>query len=215
MQRLTKSLRCVLHRRLYCRARHAPRIWCPYQASPLCSSSSDGRDHDDFWTSVKAEAESTPAFRKAVSVATPTAGTISAEWATPGVDATKSVRPAGQAYQPYNDEPRPVSGDPYQKQPYTPLFDMTSPMHLSPAKLVTVSSFSGALLVDIRQYFKNPEGATLPMKKGVSLTIPQWRRLKEAINDIDRKIAQSVEDASGTSSPRRHDDGDGHGGGPA
>lgn len=186
----------------------------------MCSSSSDGPDHDDFWTSVKAEAESTPAFRKAVSVATPTAGPSSAEWATPGSDATKPVRPAGQAYQPYNDEPRPVSGEPYQQQPHIPfeqprVFDMTSPMHLSPVKLVTVSSFSGALLVDIRQYFKSPEGATLPLKKGISLTIPQWRRLKEAINEIDRKVAQSAEDASGTWAPRRHDDGDGHGGGPA
>lgn len=86
-------------------------------------------------------------------------------------------------------------------------------MHLSRGKQVTVSSFNGRMLVDIRQYFKNLEGATLPTKKGISLTIPQWRRLREAMDEIDSRAREGDEDASEPRSQGSYDDRGGHGSG--
>lgn len=69
-----------------------------------------------------------------------------------------------------------------------PVFDMQSPMHLSPVKQIEVRSFKGTTLVDIRQYYKAEDGTALPTKKGISLTLAQWHILTRAIADVDRTI---------------------------
>lgn len=78
----------------------------------------------------------------------------------------------------------------------SPVFDMLDAMHLSPVRQADVGTFKGTTLVKIRQYFKGPGDAILPTKKGISLTIPQWRRLQEAMGDIDNKI-RLIEQHSG------------------
>ncbi|CBJ26569.1 conserved unknown protein [Ectocarpus siliculosus] len=65
---------------------------------------------------------------------------------------------------------------------------MQSSMHLSPVRQADVRLFKGRPLVDIRQYFRGAEGQAAPTKKGIALTIPQWRRLQEAMADIDKEI---------------------------
>lgn len=77
-----------------------------------------------------------------------------------------------------------------------PVFDMLASMHLSPVRQANVRYFKGKILVDIRQFFKGEDGTVLPMKKGIALTVPQWRRLQAAMGDIDSKI-QEVEQHGG------------------
>lgn len=78
-----------------------------------------------------------------------------------------------------------------------PAFDMESPMHLSPFKQVDVRPFMGQTLVDIRQYYTSPGGATLPSKKGISLTLPQWRRLQAAMREIEGEIEATERNLGG------------------
>ncbi|KAN0111477.1 Transcriptional Coactivator p15 (PC4) domain containing protein [Russula decolorans] len=54
---------------------------------------------------------------------------------------------------------------------------------LGKRKRVTVRSFKGNTLVDIREYY-GAEGDEKPGKKGISLTVEQWKSLMEASSDI-------------------------------
>lgn len=86
------------------------------------------------------------------------------------------------------------SRDSYTREP---VFDMFGSMHLSPVKQADVRSFKGTTLVDIRQFFKGNDGTILPTKKGISLTIPQWRRLQAAMGEIDHKIREIEQQRGG------------------
>ncbi|KAI0256321.1 transcriptional Coactivator p15-domain-containing protein [Lactifluus subvellereus] len=55
---------------------------------------------------------------------------------------------------------------------------------LGKKRRVTVRSFKGATLVDIREYY-GAEGDEKPGKKGISLTVEQWKSLMEASGDIN------------------------------
>ena len=44
------------------------------------------------------------------------------------------------------------------------------------------------ILIDFREYFTNDKGDLLPTKKGISISIDQWKNLKESIDDIDKSI---------------------------
>ncbi|XP_035667172.1 activated RNA polymerase II transcriptional coactivator p15-like isoform X2 [Branchiostoma floridae] len=61
-------------------------------------------------------------------------------------------------------------------------------IQLSNKRYVSVREFKGKCLIDIREYY-DAGGELKPGKKGISLTTDQWRRLKEAVDDIDEKIA--------------------------
>lgn len=74
-----------------------------------------------------------------------------------------------------------------------PTFDMQSPNHLSPLKQIDVRSFKGRTLVDIRQFYRGQGGIAMPSKKGIALTVPQWRRLQQVIGDIDSKLREMGE----------------------
>lgn len=193
MQRLGYLTTFFVRGNVYSRIRPLPTLpTCGRETSTRRpSSSAGGQDHDDFWTAVKTEAEATPAYQKAASIAACIGGD-GVDWATPGnYDATPQQRPAGEAYRPYNNGPA-MQASPQHEHKYNqePIFDMESSMHLSPTRQVVVKSFQGKLLVNIRQFFKTADGEVLPTKKGISLTVEQWRRLQAAIHDIDNKIAE-------------------------
>ncbi|CAM9932441.1 unnamed protein product [Ascophyllum nodosum] len=63
-------------------------------------------------------------------------------------------------------------------------------MHLSGNKEVRVRRFNDTVLVDIRSFFNNEGGDIIPTKKGIALTIPQWKRLKAAVRDIDVRVQE-------------------------
>ncbi|XP_012497207.1 PREDICTED: proteasome subunit alpha type-7-like [Propithecus coquereli] len=53
-------------------------------------------------------------------------------------------------------------------------------------------AFAGKVLIDIREYWMDPEGEMKPRRKGISLNPEQWSQLKEQISDIDdAKYTQS------------------------
>ncbi|KAF8482584.1 transcriptional Coactivator p15-domain-containing protein [Russula ochroleuca] len=54
---------------------------------------------------------------------------------------------------------------------------------LGKKKRVTVRSFKGTTLVDIREYYGN-EGDEKPGKKGIALSVEQWKSLVEASRAI-------------------------------
>ena len=43
-------------------------------------------------------------------------------------------------------------------------------------------------MVDIREYYTDDSGELRPGKKGISLSLDQWRKLKDAIDTIDQRI---------------------------
>jgi hypothetical protein len=60
---------------------------------------------------------------------------------------------------------------------------------LSKNKRVSVSSFKGKTLVNLREYFEK-DGEWLPTKKGITLNLDQWKTLKALVEDIDSLIAE-------------------------
>ncbi|CAL8263249.1 unnamed protein product [Boreogadus saida] len=55
-------------------------------------------------------------------------------------------------------------------------------------RYVSVRDFKGKTLVDIREYWMNPDGEMKPGKKGISLNAEQWSQFKEQISDIDEAV---------------------------
>eukprot|EP00903_Cladosiphon_okamuranus_P006215 g6109.t1 len=167
------------------------------------SSSSTGSEHDDFWKAAETQAKTTPAYQQATQASgdTPSLSVDGDQWAVPGGFGPGQM-PMGEAYGPSSTSgdgnksalhpSPPSSSTPHPRPGYQKdhVFDMLDSMHLSPTKQAEVFTFRGMTLVDIRQHYKGANGEILPSKKGISLTIPQWRRLQEAIGDIENKIHQ-------------------------
>uniref|UniRef100_A0A8C0KEB4 Activated RNA polymerase II transcriptional coactivator p15 n=1 Tax=Canis lupus dingo TaxID=286419 RepID=A0A8C0KEB4_CANLU len=56
-------------------------------------------------------------------------------------------------------------------------------------RYVSVRDFKGKVLIDIREYWMDPEGEMKPGRKGISLNPEQWDPwLKEQISDIDDAV---------------------------
>ncbi|XP_067951981.1 activated RNA polymerase II transcriptional coactivator p15-like [Watersipora subatra] len=60
---------------------------------------------------------------------------------------------------------------------------------LSKQRNVSVSEFRGKPLVNIREYYEK-DGKMLPGRKGISLNLEQWNKLKSYISDIDSELAR-------------------------
>ena len=58
---------------------------------------------------------------------------------------------------------------------------------LDQRKRVTVHKFKGQLKVDIREYYDD-KGEMKPGKKGLSLNLDNWNKLKEFMDKIDEAI---------------------------
>ncbi|KAK3609183.1 hypothetical protein CHS0354_013720 [Potamilus streckersoni] len=58
---------------------------------------------------------------------------------------------------------------------------------LAKNRFVTVSEFRGKVLVGIREFYES-DGQMKPGKKGISLSVDQWKKLKEQVDDIDEAV---------------------------
>jgi rhodanese-related sulfurtransferase len=63
-----------------------------------------------------------------------------------------------------------------------------STFSLSEKRKITVRKWKNAILVDLREYFRNANNELLPGKKGISISLDQWKQLKEFIPEIDETI---------------------------
>ena len=59
---------------------------------------------------------------------------------------------------------------------------------LSNNRFITVSEFRGKTRVDIREFYLNDEGEKKPGKKGISLSLQEWEKLKELTSKIDKAV---------------------------
>ncbi|BGO91685.1 hypothetical protein NBRC10512_008133 [Rhodotorula toruloides] len=58
---------------------------------------------------------------------------------------------------------------------------------LAALRRVTVRKFKGKTLIDIREFYNSDKGVA-PGKKGISLSVEQWDRLKKAVSTVDDLI---------------------------
>ena len=54
-------------------------------------------------------------------------------------------------------------------------------------KRCTVRKYKDAILVDVREFYEK-DGAQLPGKKGISLTVEQWRALVANVSALDDEV---------------------------
>ncbi|KAG4094269.1 putative RNA polymerase II transcriptional coactivator [Neocallimastix lanati (nom. inval.)] len=61
-------------------------------------------------------------------------------------------------------------------------------IELDKKKRIQVRTFRGMTLIDIREFYKTTNNEFKPGKKGISLNLEAWKRLKDSIADIDSCI---------------------------
>ncbi|KAM3135382.1 hypothetical protein pb186bvf_012540 [Paramecium bursaria] len=91
-------------------------------------------------------------------------------------------------YDVFQDEQPKQDKKKAKKQEYE-LIDGQYSIDLTAKKRITVSKYKGSKLVSIREYFEK-DGEFLPTKKGISLTVENWEKLKTLINTVDECITK-------------------------
>ncbi|XP_022884434.1 RNA polymerase II transcriptional coactivator KIWI-like isoform X1 [Olea europaea var. sylvestris] len=60
---------------------------------------------------------------------------------------------------------------------------------LSKNRKVSVRNWNGKVVVDIREFYYK-DGKEMPGKKGISLTMDQWKILRDHADEIDQEVAE-------------------------
>jgi len=68
--------------------------------------------------------------------------------------------------------------------------DNTWTINKKPLRKVEVKPFRGKLYVNIREFYEDANGEIKPSKKGISLTVDQWKALQSVAADIDELVAK-------------------------
>ena len=66
--------------------------------------------------------------------------------------------------------------------------DEETKLQLSRNRYTEVTQYRGKTLVSIREFFTDELGNLKPTKKGISLTVEQWRALQKHMQEIDSMI---------------------------
>ncbi|RWS12920.1 activated RNA polymerase II transcriptional coactivator p15-like protein [Dinothrombium tinctorium] len=66
---------------------------------------------------------------------------------------------------------------------------------LSNNRFVTVSQFRHKTRIDIREYYVTDDGVRKPGKKGISLSLQEWKKLKEQMDEIEKAIVKCDSDS--------------------
>lgn len=53
---------------------------------------------------------------------------------------------------------------------------------------VKVNLYAGEPKIHIRKYFQNNNGVWVPTRKGITLTVDEWVRMKEVFDNVDSDI---------------------------
>ncbi|XP_014293411.1 RNA polymerase II transcriptional coactivator [Halyomorpha halys] len=59
--------------------------------------------------------------------------------------------------------------------------------HLDKRRFLKVREFKGKLMVDIREFYE-ADGELKPGKKGISLSVEQWRKLCGAVDEVNEAL---------------------------
>ncbi|KAL9248143.1 hypothetical protein vseg_021499 [Gypsophila vaccaria] len=62
---------------------------------------------------------------------------------------------------------------------------------ISRNRRVSVRTWQGKVVVDIREFYSK-DGKQMPGKKGISLTMDQWKVLREHVEEIDQAVAENA-----------------------
>ncbi|CAN1179041.1 RNA polymerase II transcriptional coactivator KIWI [Linum perenne] len=62
---------------------------------------------------------------------------------------------------------------------------------ISHNRKVKVRNWKGKVWVDIREFYYGKDGTQFPGKKGISLTVDQWKALRDHAEEIDKALADS------------------------
>lgn len=65
--------------------------------------------------------------------------------------------------------------------------EQTNHWVLEKQRQVRINEFRGRKLIDIREYYEK-NGEMLPGKKGISLSIEQWKKLLKVADEINKAI---------------------------
>ncbi|KAK4762653.1 hypothetical protein SAY86_008421 [Trapa natans] len=61
---------------------------------------------------------------------------------------------------------------------------------LSKSRRVMVRNWQGKVIVDIREFYSK-DGKQLPGKKGISLSMDQWKKLVDHADEIDKLMSEN------------------------
>lgn len=61
---------------------------------------------------------------------------------------------------------------------------------ISKNRRVSVRSWQGKVVVDIREFYVK-DGKQMPGRKGISLSMDQWKELRDHADEIDRAVAEN------------------------
>ncbi len=67
---------------------------------------------------------------------------------------------------------------------------------LSNNRFVTISEFRNKVRVDVREYYLNDDGEKKPGKKGISLSLEEWNKLKDLMPKIESAIKGTAEESN-------------------
>ena len=70
--------------------------------------------------------------------------------------------------------------------------DLFGSVDLGRSRSARVRTFSGKVLVDIREFYTGRDGQPMPGKKGISLNPEEWAMLRDCAADIDAAIAAAT-----------------------
>jgi len=76
------------------------------------------------------------------------------------------------------------------------LFLEKNRFQLSNNRFVSISDFRGKIRVDIREYYVTDDGQRKPGRKGISLSLQEWAKLKDYIDEIEKAIKNEDSDKS-------------------
>jgi len=65
---------------------------------------------------------------------------------------------------------------------------------LSNNRYLTVSEFKNKVRVDIREYYLNDDGERKPGKKGISLSLEEWKKITGNMDKIEKAIKAAAGD---------------------
>jgi len=82
------------------------------------------------------------------------------------------------------------AGKAVAKKPAKASQDEETKYEIGIMRYAAVSEFKGKKMVSIREYYQNDAGEERPGKKGISLSVEQWEKLKSHIKEIDSELQQ-------------------------